>query len=139
MEYIERLKSKLHGVFLKSFGIRKQFIELIFSSEIYEAIVFSIDCPVYIDNESIIKDVESFKKADEDVYEIAYFIHVNRMSITNIEYVEYVKFNLLFSNGLKLVFNLTEDRNGFPSSFSICFRENENEPCIEIYEFEGIL
>lgn len=42
------LKENLTGACLESFGIRKQFLELEFSSSLYEEIKFFIDCKIRI-------------------------------------------------------------------------------------------
>jgi len=128
-ELIDFLKKNLTTSYLQDFGIKKQFIELKFVSEVYDEIMFFIDCRIFSTNSKVNNTVELLKEGCVDTFEIGYFIFVNNKSIIDVKITEKGNLLLLFSNELSIIFDLNSVEY---FNIAITFREKKSSDYVSI-------
>jgi len=118
------LNSNLRNAALISFGVKRQFIELTFSSEEYEEICFFFDCDVKASDGHELDNVISLLKGyDRDVFEIAYFIKANNQKIELCEITVSGDLRVRFSNGYEIWFIVSSSTD---HELDITFKVREN-------------
>ena len=107
MDTLEFISTNLHMATLESFGVQKQFYQLEFSSEVYDSILFIIDCDFTFSglDEKANKLFNYLKELDSDVYKVSYMVAINRKTIQSCSLTG-SNFILKFDNGIIVSFNL---------------------------------
>lgn len=126
---MNNLEHKLNGAFLNSFRNSNQYIELEFANDLYEEIIFFIDCRITSSNNEVNKSIETLRKFDKDICEIAFFIPCNNKDIRDFRYESDI-LTLTFSNGYSVFFHID---NTDDESLSITLRKNTQS-----YSYESI-
>lgn len=124
---MKNYKDYIRGAILHSFRNTKQFLEIELSSDLYEEIIFFIDCDISCSDEKINKIVNNLRDIDEDVSDICFFIPANNQKVKDFKVTRKVV-EVSFVNGYTLYFDL---KNEFGEPLSISFRKQKNE---EFYE-----
>ena len=75
---LEFLKLNLYKAHLESFGIKRQFIELVFCNSRFEEIKFFLDCRVSTPNPEIKRLVSVLKELDKYTFAIVLFSSENK-------------------------------------------------------------
>jgi len=125
---VQILKQYFANSNLRSFGIKSQFIELVFGSKQFDDIVVSIDCPISSNAEKINAEVNAFKRIDKDTYEIVFFLFVNRQHIISSSINLNENLTMEFSNGIELTFHLEAE----DASIGFAFKKNESHSNFDI-------
>lgn len=126
------MQNNLINAHLISYGVKKQFIELEFTSANYNEIMFFLDCKIICDNTNVTKLVESLKDGCIDTYDIGYFIFVNLKYIFDCYFDENENFVIKFENNIQIIFDVNSEED---SDLSITFRKrttDENYIAIEL-------
>ncbi|KZS40031.1 hypothetical protein AWE51_10350 [Aquimarina aggregata] len=116
---VKKQLTELIGAYLNSFGIVNQFIELKFSNNKFEEIMFFIDCDIIVSDKEILNKKEYFDTIDKDVSNVILFIKANRKDIYKID-LSKKELSLTFSNNYQIKFDLLSNPD---DPLSITFKE----------------
>lgn len=120
---MNELLKYIEGACLTSFRNENQFLEIEFTSELYEEIIFFIDCSISSSIDKVNEIVDELKKYDPDVADLAFFIPANNIEVKAI-FFDNIYFQLWFSNDYKIVFHLEEF---YDEPLSISFKKMKSD------------
>lgn len=120
---MESLKDKMKGAILHSFRNTNQFLEVEFSNDTFEEIIFFIECKISSSDSQVNEIVNKLNALDKDVADITFFIPANNKQVINVIH-ESETLEVVFINGYSIYFHLYDD---YGEPLSISFRRNKDE------------
>lgn len=120
---MERFREKMGGAILHSFRNTQQFLEAEFSNDMFEEIIFFIDCKMSCSHDEISNIAKKLNEIDPDVSDIIYFILANNKKVLDVDYTPDT-LKIIFSNGYYICFYLNSE---YEYQLSISFRIEKNE------------
>ena len=118
MMSIDEIKTDLINSVFHSFRNANQFLELEFSSNDYEEIIFFMDCELSCSDESIRAITKSLDEFDSNIVDVTYFVPANNQGVKDVKYKDSF-LELKFNNNYSLFFMLEEE---YDEPLSISFK-----------------
>ena len=108
-EFLSIYESVVINSYVEGFRLSGQFPVLELQNEKEnKKIELHIDCRISSNNDQLNNLVHQFSDYDKDVFEIAYFIGINRKKVKCIRFSSDNNFHILFENSTEITFKIND-------------------------------